>query len=157
MPKLPQLSGEQACRILERHGFSRVRQRGSHIIMQRRTENSTITVPVPNHKELRLGTLLSIIRQSQLPRSAGGIALRIPQLEWAGLVLGYFRAPLAELARAGSAQCAPSPPFSIGEQNASGKAGGTPGLQSGASGPAWLRLSFGKMSDVTLEYQIDRS
>ena len=36
--------------------------------MQRRTENSTITVPVPNHKELRLGTLRSIIRQSQLPR-----------------------------------------------------------------------------------------
>jgi predicted RNA binding protein YcfA (HicA-like mRNA interferase family) len=36
--------------------------------MQKRTDDSTITVPVPNHKELRLGTLHSIIRQSQLPR-----------------------------------------------------------------------------------------
>ena len=72
LPKLPRLSGEEACRILERHGFSKVRQRGSHVIMQRRTENSTITVPVPNHKELRLGTLRSIIRQSLLPVSAFG-------------------------------------------------------------------------------------
>jgi predicted RNA binding protein YcfA (HicA-like mRNA interferase family) len=47
LPKLPPLSGEEVCRILERHGFLRVRQRGSHVIMQRRNENSTITVPVP--------------------------------------------------------------------------------------------------------------
>ena len=45
-----------------------VRQRGSHMIMQRRLENSTITVPVPNHRELSAGTLQSIIRQSRLLR-----------------------------------------------------------------------------------------
>ena len=44
-----------------------IRQRGSHIIMQRRLGASTITVPVPNHKELRIGTLRSIIRQSEVP------------------------------------------------------------------------------------------
>lgn len=37
--------------------------------MQRQAEGSTITVPVPDHKELRTGTLLSIIRQSRLDRS----------------------------------------------------------------------------------------
>jgi predicted RNA binding protein YcfA (HicA-like mRNA interferase family) len=37
--------------------------------MQRRTADSTITVPVPDHEELRTGTLMSIIRQSGLPRS----------------------------------------------------------------------------------------
>jgi len=37
--------------------------------MQRRVEASTITVPVPEHHELRRGTLLSIIRQSQLQRA----------------------------------------------------------------------------------------
>jgi predicted RNA binding protein YcfA (HicA-like mRNA interferase family) len=37
--------------------------------MQKRTPGSTITVPVPDHKELRIGTLQSIIRQSQLPRA----------------------------------------------------------------------------------------
>jgi len=37
--------------------------------MQRMTDEGTITVPVPNHDELRVGTLRSIIRQSDLPRS----------------------------------------------------------------------------------------
>jgi predicted RNA binding protein YcfA (HicA-like mRNA interferase family) len=37
--------------------------------MQKRTANGTITVPVPLHRELRPGTLASIIRQSQLDRS----------------------------------------------------------------------------------------
>jgi len=34
--------------------------------MQKKDGNSTITVPVPNHKEIKVGTLKSIIRQSQL-------------------------------------------------------------------------------------------
>lgn len=37
--------------------------------MQLRQEESTITVPIPNYKELKIGTLQSIIRQSGLPRS----------------------------------------------------------------------------------------
>lgn len=69
MGKLRLLSGREACKILTEHGFVQVRQRGSHIIMQRIIENSTITVPVPDHSELRTGTLLSIIRQSGLPRA----------------------------------------------------------------------------------------
>jgi predicted RNA binding protein YcfA (HicA-like mRNA interferase family) len=48
-------------------GFVQVRHRGDHVVMQRRFETTTITVPVPDHRELRIGTLLSIIRQSQLP------------------------------------------------------------------------------------------
>jgi predicted RNA binding protein YcfA (HicA-like mRNA interferase family) len=63
------ISGREACRILARHGFVEVRQRGSHITMQKRTQTSTVTVIIPDHPELRLGTLQSIIRQSGLPRS----------------------------------------------------------------------------------------
>jgi len=63
------LSGREVCRILTENGFEEVRRRGSHIVMQRRTADSTMTVPVPNHSELRVGTLLSIIRQSGLARS----------------------------------------------------------------------------------------
>jgi predicted RNA binding protein YcfA (HicA-like mRNA interferase family) len=37
--------------------------------MQRKIETGSITVPVPDHPELKIGTLLSIIRQSGLPRS----------------------------------------------------------------------------------------
>ena len=69
MGKLRVLSGQEACAILERHGFTRVRQRGSHIVLQRATADGTTTVPVPDHKQLRIGTLRSIIRQSGLPRS----------------------------------------------------------------------------------------
>ena len=66
MPRLPVISGQEVCRILSSHGFVQVRQRGSHVIMQRKLRDSTTTVPVPNHKELRRGTLRSIIRQSGL-------------------------------------------------------------------------------------------
>jgi len=67
--RLRVLSAQEVCRILEQHGFVKVRQRGSHIIMQKRNQDSTITVPVPNYAEIRTGTLQSIIRQSGLPRS----------------------------------------------------------------------------------------
>jgi hypothetical protein len=39
------------------------------VVRVRRKPTSTITVPVPDHKEIRIGTLQSIIRQSQLPRA----------------------------------------------------------------------------------------
>lgn len=69
MGKLRVLSGQGACAILERHGFVEVRRRSSHIIMQRQDLTGTTTVPVPDHSELRMGTLRSIIRQSGVPRS----------------------------------------------------------------------------------------
>lgn len=69
MGKLLVLSCRDVCALLARHGFIEVRRRGSHVVMQKRLEGSTITVPVPNHSELKIGTLMSIIRQSQLPRS----------------------------------------------------------------------------------------
>ena len=69
MGKLRVLSGQEVCAILERHGYLRVRQRGSHIVMQRVEDDVTTTVPVPDHHELRIGTLRSIIRQSGVARS----------------------------------------------------------------------------------------
>jgi len=67
--KLRVLSGREVCAILARHGFAEVRQRGSHIVMQKKLPGTTATVPVPNHSELRIGTLQSIIRQSGIPRN----------------------------------------------------------------------------------------
>jgi len=67
--KLRVLSGKDVCAILTRHGFAEVRRRGSHVIMQKKLAESTITVPVPDHDEIRIGTLQSIIRQSGLNRS----------------------------------------------------------------------------------------
>ena len=69
MAKLRILSGREVCRLLEEHGFKEVRRRGSHIVMQKRITDSTITIPVPDHSEIRIGTLQSIIRQSGISRS----------------------------------------------------------------------------------------
>jgi len=69
LARLRVLSGRDVCKILASAGFVEVRQRGSHIAMQRRTATGTTTVPVPDHREVRIGTLQSIIRQSGLPRA----------------------------------------------------------------------------------------
>lgn len=69
MGKLRVLSGSETCQILAAHGFVEVRRESSHIIMQKKADDTTITVPVPDHSELAAGTLRSIIRQSGLLRS----------------------------------------------------------------------------------------
>ncbi len=69
MGKLGKFSGKSVCKILAKHGFKEVRRRGSHCVMQKEVYDGTITVPVPLHKELRTGTLLSIIRQSSIART----------------------------------------------------------------------------------------
>lgn len=68
MGKLRVLSSKQVCRILADNGFVLVRQKGSHFSMQKSTSTSTVTVVVPEHRQLHVGTLLSIIRQSGLAR-----------------------------------------------------------------------------------------
>ena len=56
--------------ILEEQGIAEIRRRDSHIVMQRRTADSTVTVPVPDHREVKTGTLMIIIRQSGVARTA---------------------------------------------------------------------------------------
>ena len=70
MGKLRVLSGDDVCVILSQHGFKNIRQRGSHVIMQRVDDEGATTIPVPLHRELRRGTLGAIIRQSGLSRLA---------------------------------------------------------------------------------------
>lgn len=68
MVRLRVLSGRDVCHILAQYGFVEVRRRGSHIVMQKKIDGSTRTIPVSDHPEIRRGTLLSIIRQSGLDR-----------------------------------------------------------------------------------------
>lgn len=60
MPKLPVVSGAEVVRALERLGFVVARQRGSHIVLRR---GSTGCV-VPNHRELKIGTLIGLLKQA---------------------------------------------------------------------------------------------
>ncbi|OGQ85640.1 MAG: hypothetical protein A2464_09570 [Deltaproteobacteria bacterium RIFOXYC2_FULL_48_10] len=68
MVRLRVLSGQEVCKILSENGFEEVRRKGSHILMQKTIPGGTISIPVPDHKEIRKGTLQSIIRQAQLSR-----------------------------------------------------------------------------------------
>jgi predicted RNA binding protein YcfA (HicA-like mRNA interferase family) len=56
--KLGVFSGKDVCAILSRHGFVCIRQKGSHIVVQSSDGGGTTTVPVSDHHEVRIGTLL---------------------------------------------------------------------------------------------------
>ena len=66
MPKLQRVSGEEAVRALEKLGFIKIRQRGSHVILRREAAHGVIGCVVPMHKELAIGTLRGILRQAQV-------------------------------------------------------------------------------------------
>lgn len=64
MPELRSVSGEQAIRALERLGFARVRQRGSHVVLKKHTAAGDVGCAVPLHRTLAIGTLRGILRQA---------------------------------------------------------------------------------------------
>jgi len=66
MPKLRRVSGKEAIRALERLGFERVRQRGSHVVLKRQTPEGAVGCVVPLHRELAIGTLRGILRQARI-------------------------------------------------------------------------------------------
>ena len=67
MSKLPILSGQELCAILQKLGYEKDHQTGSHIIL-RNINYPFRRLTVPNHKEIAKGTLRSIIRQAGLSR-----------------------------------------------------------------------------------------
>ena len=64
MSKLPQVSGSDVVRVLQKLGFSIRRQHGSHIIMRR--DDPFAQTVVPDHRQLDRGTLRAIIRQAEI-------------------------------------------------------------------------------------------
>ena len=62
MPKLPRVSGAEAQRALERLGFVKLRQSGSHVVMRRESKGCV----VPMHNELKVGTLAGVLRQADV-------------------------------------------------------------------------------------------
>jgi predicted RNA binding protein YcfA (HicA-like mRNA interferase family) len=64
MAKLPVLSGEELIKALEHAGFQIVRQKGSHVSLNK-GEFRTV---VPLHSDLSKGTLLGILKQCGLTK-----------------------------------------------------------------------------------------
>lgn len=65
MAKLPALSGSDLIQLLQKYGFSVVRQKGSHVSM--RKDNHKTVIPI--HDELAKGTLLGILKQCGLTKN----------------------------------------------------------------------------------------
>lgn len=64
MSRLPQISGRECARALEKVGFYLKRQQGSHMVLRR--DDPFAQVVVPDHRELDRGTLRAILRQAGL-------------------------------------------------------------------------------------------
>ena len=62
MPKLPRTSGAVIVKALERLGFAKIRQSGSHVILRRGPKGCV----VPMHSEVKVGTLAGILRQADV-------------------------------------------------------------------------------------------
>ncbi|MBM4398390.1 MAG: type II toxin-antitoxin system HicA family toxin [Deltaproteobacteria bacterium] len=66
MSKVPSLSFAEIVRALQRDGWVVVRQRGSHIRLQKRTANETLKLVVPAHRPVKRSTLAHILKQAHL-------------------------------------------------------------------------------------------
>ena len=66
MSKIPSLSFEQIVRALQRDGWVVVRQRGSHIRLQKHTHSETLKLTVPAHRPVKRSTLSHILKQARL-------------------------------------------------------------------------------------------
>jgi predicted RNA binding protein YcfA (HicA-like mRNA interferase family) len=62
MPELPRVSAATVVRALERLGFEKLRQSGSHVIMRRGSKGCV----VPMHGEVKVGTLAGVLRQADV-------------------------------------------------------------------------------------------
>lgn len=66
MSKLPQVSGKQMMKVLEKVGFVEVRVRGSHHHFKK--DGNPLIITVPNHSELKRGTLGGILSSAEISR-----------------------------------------------------------------------------------------
>lgn len=64
--KLPQISGKELIKIFLKFGFTVVRQRGSHVQLEKTTGNEIIRITIPMHSQLKRGTLSHIIKASKI-------------------------------------------------------------------------------------------
>jgi len=66
MTKVPSLDYHAVVRALRRAGWVVVRQRGSHIRLQKITTTETLKLIVPAHRPIKRSTLSHILKQAKL-------------------------------------------------------------------------------------------
>jgi predicted RNA binding protein YcfA (HicA-like mRNA interferase family) len=66
MSKVPSLPYSQIINTLKRDGWLVVRQKGSHIRLEKSLENETLKITVPAHRPVKRSTLSCILKQACL-------------------------------------------------------------------------------------------
>ncbi len=66
MTKIPSLDFNKVISALRRDGWVIVRQRGSHIRLQKTLHDETFKLTVPAHKPIKRSTLSYILKQAKL-------------------------------------------------------------------------------------------
>lgn len=66
MTKVPSLDYTKVLRALQRDGWIVIRQRGSHIRLQKRVGEEVLKLTVPAHKPIKRSTLSHILKQARL-------------------------------------------------------------------------------------------
>lgn len=66
MSKVPSVNYEQVIRALRRDSWVVVRQKGSHIRLQKHTPDKTLKLTVPAHRPIKRSTLAHILKQANL-------------------------------------------------------------------------------------------
>jgi len=66
MSKVPSLNYQQVIKALRRDGWIVIRQRGSHIRLQKRLPNEMLKIIVPAHRPIKRSTLSHILKQARL-------------------------------------------------------------------------------------------
>jgi predicted RNA binding protein YcfA (HicA-like mRNA interferase family) len=66
MSQVPSLPYEKVIAALRRDGWIVVRQRGSHIRLQKRTRTELLKLTVPAHRPIKRSTLSRILKQARL-------------------------------------------------------------------------------------------
>ena len=66
MSKVPSLSYTDIVQALQRDGWSGVRQRGSHVRLQKVIEGEVVRITVPAHRPVKRSTLAHILKQARL-------------------------------------------------------------------------------------------
>ena len=66
MTKIPSITYDRIIRTLQRDGWVVVRQKGSHIRLQKRTRDEVLKLTIPAHKPVKRSTLSHIFKQARM-------------------------------------------------------------------------------------------
>jgi len=66
MSKVPSLNYDKVIKALQRDGWVVVRQRGSHIRMQKHLLDEVLKITIPAYKPIKRSTLSHILKQARI-------------------------------------------------------------------------------------------